>query len=89
MRIPTKFRIKGKSYHVQHISKYKYMGGFCPVSLNVYLRKQQPDKTATFWHEVTHAVLHNMQHPLWRNERFVQEFSVRLSELIKTATFDK
>lgn len=89
MIIPTKFRMKGKSYRVQQVSKYKYMGGFCPVSLQVYLRKQQPDKAATFWHEATHAVLHSMGSPLWRNERFVEQFSVRLAELIKTATFDK
>ena len=39
----------------------------------------------TFWHEVTHAILHDMENPLWKNEKFVTEFSKRLDQVIRTA----
>jgi hypothetical protein len=41
-----------------------------------------------FWHEVTHAILHDMgEHRLNGNEKFVVEFSKRLSQAIKSARF--
>lgn len=42
-------------------------------------------RCATFWHEVTHAILHDMENPLWKNEKFVTEFSKRLDQVIRTA----
>lgn len=39
----------------------------------------------TFWHELTHAILYEMDHPLWNNERFVSKFSSYLDEAIRTA----
>ena len=39
----------------------------------------------TFWHEVTHAILKDMGHKLWDNERFVTRFAQRLTEVINTA----
>ncbi len=41
----------------------------------------------TFWHEVTHAILHDMDSPLYTNERFVNDFSSRLSKAITSAKF--
>jgi hypothetical protein len=41
-----------------------------------------------FWHEITHAILHDMgEDKLNANERFVVEFSKRLSKAIKSARF--
>lgn len=41
-----------------------------------------------FWHEVTHAILHDMgEDKLNANEKFVVEFSKRLSQAIKSARF--
>ena len=41
-----------------------------------------------FWHEVTHAILHDMgEDKLNSNEKFVVEFSKRLSKAIKSARF--
>ena len=41
-----------------------------------------------FWHEVTHAILHDMgENRLNGNEKFVVEFSKRLSQAIKSARF--
>jgi hypothetical protein len=42
---------------------------------------------ATFWHEITHAILYDMDNSLYKNEKFVTEFSTRLAQAIKTARF--
>ena len=40
----------------------------------------------TFWHELTHAILHSMgEHELNNRESFVEEFANRLSAAIRTA----
>lgn len=36
----------------------------------------------SLWHEVTHGVLADMAHPLYKNERFVTAFSTRLAKAI-------
>jgi len=41
----------------------------------------------TFWHEVTHAILHDMGSPLYKNEKFVDGFSSRLNNVVLTARF--
>ena len=42
----------------------------------------------TFWHELTHAILHSMgEHQLNNRESFVEEFANRLSAAIRTARF--
>ena len=42
----------------------------------------------TFWHELTHAILHDMgEHQLNNRENFVEEFARRLSSAIRTARF--
>jgi hypothetical protein len=39
----------------------------------------------SFWHEMTHAVLHEMSHPLASNERFVTRFADILTNAIRSA----
>lgn len=41
----------------------------------------------TFWHEVTHAILDAMQHPLRNDEQFVEQFSKNLYQVLRTAEF--
>jgi Zn-dependent peptidase ImmA (M78 family) len=42
----------------------------------------------TFWHELTHAILHDMgENKLNHNEQFVSDFADRLDQAIKTARF--
>lgn len=41
----------------------------------------------TFWHEVTHAILHDMGSKLESNEEFVTAFASRLSKAITSAKF--
>lgn len=41
----------------------------------------------TFWHEITHAILYDMNHRLHNDEKFVTEFAGRLAKAIKSAQF--
>jgi hypothetical protein len=41
----------------------------------------------TFWHEVTHAILNDMEHELCLDEAFVEQFSSRLNNAIHSARF--
>jgi Zn-dependent peptidase ImmA (M78 family) len=41
----------------------------------------------TFWHELTHAILHEMNNDLCSNETFVTEFANKLDGAIKSAKF--
>ena len=45
------------------------------------------DVDNTFWHELTHAILYDMGHSLYKNENFVTRFANRLAKAIKTAKF--
>ena len=45
------------------------------------------ERSETFWHELTHAILHDMQNKLSYDEKFVTGFSQRLDQAIKTARF--
>lgn len=49
--------------------------------------RQAPKMRLTFWHELTHAILHDMGHGLATNERFVEQFSERLHKAIESAEF--
>lgn len=42
----------------------------------------------TFWHEVTHGVLREMNHPLEGSETFVSRFAQLLTQAIETARFE-
>lgn len=45
-------------------------------------------KNETFWHELTHAILHDMgEHKLNERESFVEEFAQRLAGAVKSARF--
>lgn len=45
------------------------------------------ERSETFWHELTHAILHDMKNRLSYDEKFVVAFSQRLDQAIKTARF--
>jgi hypothetical protein len=57
------------------------------AALNYWTGEKLPDKEVsdTFWHEVTHAILEDMDHPMYRDERFVTAFANRLNEVVLTA----
>jgi hypothetical protein len=45
------------------------------------------ERSNTFWHELTHAILYDMDCKLTHNEKFVTAFADRLDQAIKTAKF--
>ncbi len=45
------------------------------------------ERSETFWHELTHAILHDMDNSLSYNEKFVTAFSQRLDQAIRSARF--
>lgn len=45
----------------------------------------EKERSETFWHEVTHAILQDMNHK--HDEKFVVAFSQRLNDAIRSAKF--
>jgi hypothetical protein len=45
------------------------------------------ERSETLWHEITHAILHDMKNKLSYDEKFVTAFSQRLDQAIRTARF--
>lgn len=45
------------------------------------------ERANTFWHELTHAILYDMNSKLTHDEKFVTDFSNRLHQAISTAEF--
>ena len=43
----------------------------------------------TFWHEVTHGILWEMGHRLYRDEKFVGRFANLLTRAIESARFER
>lgn len=68
--------VKYDTHTISIAKKSPVTGAYTPV-----------ERENTFWHEVTHAILHDMGHPLRNNEEFVIRFSTRLSKAIRTARF--
>jgi len=45
------------------------------------------ERANTFWHELTHAILYDMNNKLTHDEKFVFDFANRLHQAISTARF--
>lgn len=95
MILPYSFKLRHTQYTVtQFDAKTKYVGNTYPLSgaIDVATRHYGHKRSdaaieLTFWHEATHAILHDMGCPLWADEEFVEDFSKRLVMLINTARF--
>jgi hypothetical protein len=98
MLIPYTFKICHRPHTVSlQVSTHKErstVGHFWPQAshIDIWVARNGRYRTdrqisETFWHEVTHAILHDMDHPLWKDEKFVTAFSKRLNEVVHTARF--
>lgn len=85
MQIPTSVKIGKKKWHVSHEKLPHGVRGACYPQVSLIVRNS--DDPCVFWHELTHAILHDMGAD-WRNEKFVVDFSKRLTQAIQTAEFD-
>ena len=97
MRIPKKIKVGLKWYDVEMLDTMPSKGKmgrvfFTSQLIQIAQRSNRTGRTFkpaevsdTFWHELTHAILHDMEHPLCRNERFVSGFSERLNRAVNSA----
>jgi hypothetical protein len=96
MLIPKTIKVGDTVYAVlQPLTVRGHRQGFvhygkCTISVANYSpitgTKYKPaERAEVFWHEVTHAILHDMQHQLRDDEPFVTAFSSRLSKAINSA----
>lgn len=87
MVIPNKFKLGRKTYTVKSVRRVSpaHTGRVYPEAGLIKIGDDSPDKPLTFWHEVTHAILHDMGDARWADEVFVTKFSRRLSQIVRTA----
>ncbi len=97
MQIPKAFKLSNRKYNVHftqampgrgHMGEVDYALRKVTIATNSNLTGRSfktEEIDDTFWHEVTHAILKDMGHSLWNNERFVTRFANRLTEVVNTA----
>lgn len=96
--IPKKLRIGVKQYRVVKVPFLKsYCSGeveyrtalikiaqYLKLTGTVKLRVGKQEQWETFWHEVVHTILHDMQRHDLNNERFVNAFCRRLYQALES-----
>ena len=75
-----KFEGKATVGQIDYDNKEIYIALRCGVTNR---KRTDVEKQSTFWHEVVHGALEEMDHPLYRNERFVTAFAKRLTQVIR------
>lgn len=89
MKIPKAFKLGNKRWLVRELLRGGPVYGRAfpehRVMHVVRFARTPAQRAETFWHEVTHAILHDMKHPQWDDEKFVKAFSKRLNEVVHTA----
>lgn len=91
MVIPKSFKLGKMQYRTvqwrRKLLPTKVYGSVYPDigCLQIAMRRPPKAVAETFWHEVTHAILHDMNNPLWKDEKFVTAFSKRLAQVVRTA----
>lgn len=94
--IPTEMQIGNKKYAVvqpEQIGKGWDKGVVDVKAKRIELGKKDvagskfsaEERYETLFHEMTHAILYEMNHPLWRDEKFVKRFAKHLTDAICTA----
>ena len=91
--IPTAVKVGKSAYRIQYKQRTpKSMYGsiwYDRKLIEVFKNEDPARERNTFWHELTHAILHEMGHELSRSEKFVTEFADKLSGAVDSARFDK
>jgi hypothetical protein len=98
MKLPTKIRVGRRLYKIHQVKQIDnglmgevdYDTKEIAVATHSSLsgrRFKREEVMDTFWHELTHAILKDMNHPYESNEKFVLEFSSRLNKAIQSARF--
>ena len=99
LTLPKKVQVGGKWYSVDIVESMRRKSEIGRVSYDtqkIELARRThhgvPFRLSaleeTFWHELTHAILHDMgEHVLNNRESFVEDFAHRLASAIRTARF--
>lgn len=87
---PSSFKIGASPYRVQyrHEDGGKQYGTiyYGTKAIVIYTKNRSEEAVSeTFWHEMTHAVLYEMKHKLYNDEKFVTQFAKLLNEAINSA----
>ena len=96
MLIPKQFDLGDKTYKVELVRHTKPKGTMGTIYYDRHRVEiatdsglsdrsfKQEELTDTFWHEVTHAILRDMNHRQWNDEKFVDAFAKRLTQVVTT-----
>lgn len=98
MKIPKQVTVGSKRYRIERPAKMRspLLGYIHYEKRTITVARRNAwagtprtarQQAATFWHEITHAILKDMDHRLESNERFVEAFAQRLTTVIYTARF--
>ncbi len=99
MKIPKSIKVGKKKYTIKQTPKMSIKGVMGAINYkenqiliathsNVRgVRFKREEIYDTFWHELTHAILKDMNTDLESNEYFVNNFSERLTKAILSARF--
>jgi hypothetical protein len=100
-QLPTRIRIGKRLYSIDVVETMINKGDMArhyPALQKIKIaqrsnltgkRFKQHDINDSFWHEIVHAILHDMgAHELNKNEAFVTAFASRLTKAIKSARFE-
>ena len=96
MKIPKRIQVGNTEYATIMVNKAKRQDTLGTIDYThgiIWLAKRDAygnklDKAEladSFWHEMTHAVLHDMKHELCSDEKFVSAFANRLSLAVDSA----
>ena len=93
MKIPKEITVGKTTYTIRRSGKGSNLGHIdyqtniiCVATQDSYGNKLDAEEVHdTFWHELTHAVLHDMGHPLRDDEKFVGKFAYKLSCAVDSA----
>jgi len=97
MPIPVKIKVGDKWYKIEKVEVIAGCKGdvtYEDKTIRIASRSANYAYTAdeqinTFWHELTHAILHDMNSKLYDDELFVKGFADRLHDAVKSAKFDE
>lgn len=96
MKLPKSITVNDKKYTViNDVSKEQYtLGSISYTNSTIHVNTKTAQRTVpkseqavVFWHEVVHAILHDIKPKLNNDEKFVQEFAELLHQVTTSARF--